>query len=369
MNVRAFPCPCGSGRLIGPADLVYGDPCYAYEAEARAGRVTAWRAARAAARHASTRVYDKRWGLDLTPTDVCPDHPDPARRMTFYTGVGHPYHLGESPVPLFVAATTLSRYQRRGDAFPARWNYRAPWAGDSGAYAALMLRADPSGHPWFAHPDEYGAMWVRLVDDVGATSPYGSGPDFVGIQDWPCEAQCLARTGGTVREHQRATLDNYLYLSREFPMVPWLRTLQGWAPHEYVTHAGMYADAGVDLAGHPVGVGSVCRRGSQHGVAAVIRALAPLGARLHGFGVSMNALRLVGDLLASADSQAWSSTARAERILLPGCEHLSRPDAVTGVRVATDCRNCFRYALVYREEVLQALRDGAVAREATPTLF
>ncbi|NIL64719.1 DUF7221 family queuine tRNA-ribosyltransferase-like protein [Salinispora arenicola] len=126
------------------------------------------------------------WG-PVTPWTVSEFHSDAARRATFYLGVGHPHWLNESPVPLFLSATTLSRYRRRGGDFPVRMN-GGPWAGDSGdsgADAALILRADPEGHPWFAHPDEYGAMWTRFQEDVGP-------PDVVGIQDWPCEPQRLA---------------------------------------------------------------------------------------------------------------------------------------------------------------------------------
>jgi hypothetical protein len=229
-----------------------------------------------------------------------------------------------------------------------------PWAGDSGAYAALVLRANPDGHPWFAHPDEYGAAWVRLIEDIGP-------PDFVGIQDWPCEPQCLRRTGSTVREHQQATLGSYLYLVEQFPSMAWLPTLQGWHPWEYVEHYRMYQAAGVDLVGARVGVGSLCRRGSQRAVARVLGTLAPLGMRMHAFGVSIDALRLAGHLLASADSQAWSATARRERLRLPECTHLSRPDPATGRRTPTDCRNCLRYALRYREEIMAALRSAAGA--------
>ncbi len=300
---------------------------------------------------------------EITPWRTAEFHPDAARRTTFYTGVGHPHHLNESPIPLFLSAPTLARYASRGEDFPARFG-GVPWAGDSGAYAALMLRANPAGHPWFAHPDEYGSMWARLISDIGETSGYGTGPDFVGIQDWPCEEQCLRRSSSTVREHQEATLRNYLYLAEEFPFVPWLRTLQGWHPAEYVEHYRMYLAAGVEMTGQRVGIGSVCRRGSQDGVAAVLRTLAPLGMRMHGFGVSINALRIAGHLLASSDSQAWSATARHEHIRLPGCTHMSRPDPVTGARVPTDCRNCFRFAVRYREEVMDALRQSAAHAEA-----
>ncbi|MFK3984507.1 hypothetical protein ACI2K4_29550 [Micromonospora sp. NPDC050397] len=294
--------------------------------------------------------WDTPWG-PVTPWTISEFHPDAARRTVFYLGVGHPNRLNESPVPLFISATTLARYRRRGDDFPVRMN-EAPWAGDSGAYAALILRADPDGHPWFLHPEEYGAMWTRFQEDVGP-------PDIVGIQDWPCEPQCLRRTGATVRQHQEATLTNYLYLAEEFPHIPWLPTLQGWHRWEYIEHYRMYQAAGIDLRGMRVGVGSLCRRGSQRDVARVLGTLAPLGMRMHGFGVSINALRLVGPLLASSDSQAWSATARHENIRLPGCTHLSRPDPLTGHRAPTDCRNCFRYALSYREEVMDALRYAA----------
>ncbi len=80
--------------------------------------------------------------------------------------------------------------------------------------------------------------------------------------------------------------------------------------------------------------------------------------RMHGFGVSVNGLRLAGHLLASSDSQAWSTTARLEGLRLPGCTHTRRPDAA-GVRRPSDCRNCFRYALAYREEVIAALTQPA----------
>ncbi|NIL64720.1 hypothetical protein HCB39_26250 [Salinispora arenicola] len=83
--------------------------------------------------------------------------------------------------------------------------------------------------------------------------------------------------------------------------------------------------------------------------------------------MSINALRLVGPLLAISDSQAWSATARRERIRLPGCTHLSRPDPLTGCRVPTDCRNCFRYALAYREELMDALPRRTALRHAVHT--
>lgn len=368
MNTRTMLCRCGSGRLVGPADLVFADPCYAYEAEERAARVQAWREREQA--RGVVKDRSERWNLDITPWIRGGNDPDPARRMTYYTGVGHPNHLRTSPVPLFISATTLVRYPARpfgqGDSHPVQ-TFGVPWAGDSGAYAALMLGTDRSGHPWSESPDVYGSMWVRFVEHVSHGSEHLF-PDFIGIQDWPCEARVRARTGMTVRQHQELTLESYLFLAAEFPFLPWLRTLQGQHPRDYVEHLRMYEAAGVEMAGHKVGIGSICRQGSQRVVAAILGTLAPYGMRMHGFGASINALRLAGHLLDSSDSQAWSSTARSEQLTFAGCEHLSRPDPVTGAQRTTDCRNCFRYALAYREEVMDALREcDRVRRGGLPT--
>lgn len=62
--------------------------------------------------------WETAWG-SITPWTVSEFHPDPARRMVFYLGVGHPHHLNDAPVPLFLSATTLARYRRRGEQFLA----------------------------------------------------------------------------------------------------------------------------------------------------------------------------------------------------------------------------------------------------------
>ncbi|MGW5456614.1 deazapurine DNA modification protein DpdA family protein [Nocardia sp. NPDC003979] len=142
-----------------------------------------------------------------------------------------------------------------------------------------------------------------------------------------------------------------------------------WVPivrRKYVDHYRMYLETGVTMTGETVGVGSVCRRGSQYAVAEVIATLAPLGMRLHGFGLSLGALRLVGHLVSSSDTQAWSYTARRQHIRLPGCTHTTRPDPITGASTPTDCRNCFKWARAYRERALDAVRHAARTAAASP---
>lgn len=148
---------------------------------------------------ASIERCDTAWG-PVTPWTTSADHLDPARRMLFFLGIGQPSLMTASPVPVFVSAKRLAQYRSRGEKFPVK-SIQAPYAGDSGAYSAIMLTADPRGHPWWAHPDEYGALWTRLIEDIGP-------PLFVGIQDVPCEPGCLRFTGLTTSQHQQATTGN-----------------------------------------------------------------------------------------------------------------------------------------------------------------
>jgi|WetSurMetagenome_2_1015567.scaffolds.fasta_scaffold105255_2 hypothetical protein len=262
--------------------------------------------------------------------------------IKFYTGAHHPNWLNTSPVPLFLSATTLAKYRTTGNRWPIRGTSGASWAGDSGAYAALMLAVDSDGHPWSADYERFGGMWLRFADEIGRH------PDFIAIQDWPCEPAVRARTGMTVTNHQELTTSSYLQLAEDFPWLPWMPVLQGWTVDDYLRHVEEYQSAGVDLAEcRRVGVGSVCRRGGQHGVASIIRALAAMGLRLHGFGVSINALRVCGHLLTSSDSQAWSANARRDRIRIQGCTHPG------------DCRNCSTWARKYAEMTMDVCKASA----------
>lgn len=132
-------------------------------------------------------------------------------------------------------------------------------------------------------------------------------------QDYMCEPFIIEKTGLSVSEHQRLTIERYDALLAEDTGVYILPVLQGFAPEDYVAHIRMY---GKRLKmGMWVGVGSVCKRnGDPQSVAAVL--LAIKGERpdllLHGFGLKTTALAhpLVRSLLETADSMAWSFHAR-----------------------------------------------------------
>lgn len=285
----------------------------------------------------------------------------PAPALTYYLG-SRPNWLSDSTlvdwdVPLFVSATTLARYKTRGDAFPARRSFR--WALDSGAFTALTS-TNPDAHPWHLDASLYGGLVTRLMEDCGQ-------PDFVAPQDWPCEPIVRERTGLTVRDHIELTVDNYFELVEQFPFVPWIPVLQGWDPADYEYCAALYEARGVDLAAEPrVGIGSICRRGDVPEIVALVEMFAARGYKLHGFGIKASALPIIGHLLASADSYAWSENARKNNHLLDGCDHRTRDCArncTTECREhQTDCRNCPRFAQHWRRRVL-ARMTGAPTRE------
>jgi hypothetical protein len=290
------------------------------------------------------RACDPRtgWPTPRTHWTASPDHEDPARRLTFYLGAPSPRWGEESPVPVFISARQLARYRRRGDDFP---HMGCHWALDSGGFTELRDHGT-----WRMHPDEYGGMVTRFMDEAGAP------PAWCAPRDWMCEpaiihggtvaGQRYAGTGLSVRVHQELTVENLLYLREQFYFVNWIPVLQGWQLDDYLAHAEMYAAAGVDLATeHRVGLGSVCRRASTAEIQAIVSTFHARGYRLHGFGVKVTGLRRIGHMLASADSMAWSMQARRQRIRLPNCAH------------AGPCSYCLTCALHWREDVLDTLRE------------
>lgn len=133
-------------------------------------------------------------------------------------------------------------------------------------------------------------------------------------QDWMCEPWILQKTGMTVTDHQRLTVERFDDLrdvvAGEAYVLP---VLQGYAVADYVRHVDAYGDR---LAlGQWVGVGSVCKRNSSmreiEMILASIRRERP-DLLLHGFGLKVTALQsaAVRDDLHSSDSMAWSYNAR-----------------------------------------------------------
>lgn len=177
------------------------------------------------------------------------------------------------------------------------------WIMDSGAFTEI------STHGRYRHSvAEYAAQIRRWA---------GNGRLLAAVsQDWMCEPWIVAKTGLSVLEHQRLTIERYDALCLEDTAgVYVLPVLQGYAPSDYVRHLEIYGSR-LGL-GAWVGVGSICKRNaSPRAVEAVLLAIhdARPDLRLHGFGLKATALRsaLVFDLLHTADSMAWSYHARKQ---------------------------------------------------------
>jgi hypothetical protein len=186
------------------------------------------------------------------------------------------------------------------------------WIMDSGAFTTLFLNGR-----YLDSPEAYAArVWHHRNDGELLAAV---------TQDFMCETHMLAKTGLTIAEHQRLTIERYDRILAELRRLenhyaPWqqrapllMPVLQGYTPEEYVSHVRDYG--GRLTPGMWVGVGSVCKRNSQPeqvlAILSAIHAERP-DLLLHGFGLKITALEFPGvaEELFSSDSMAWSLAAR-----------------------------------------------------------
>lgn len=225
--------------------------------------------------------------------------------MKFYLGTDEPNWLWSEPVkhPLFVSRRRLQRYKNYKPAL-------VPWALDSGGFTELNMYGK-----WLTTPYQYVALVQRYVNEIGNLQ-------WAAPMDWMCEPFVLRKTGKTVREHQQLTIDNYLTLKTLSPTLPIIPVLQGWQPDDYLRHVEMYDHHGIDLTKAPVvGMGTFCRRANLQSIQNLVHRLWEDGLKMHGFGVKKDGLPTIGQYLQSADSLAWSLTARYAKTRLCGQHH------------------------------------------------
>lgn len=211
--------------------------------------------------------------------------------VRFFVGLHHPSdakHFDSA----FISVNTL-----RGRKSPF---VVGDWIMDSGAFTTI---AKHGGYP--DPVSEYAAQIRRWKDNGNMLAAVA--------QDYMCEPHMIVRTGLSVAEHQRLTIERYDALLAEDVGVYIMPVLQGYAPDDYVSHIRQYGER---LAhGAWVGVGSVCKRnGRPDAIEQVLSAIRAERSdlRLHGFGLKATALGsgAVRDVLYSADSMAWSYAAR-----------------------------------------------------------
>jgi len=221
-------------------------------------------------------------------------------RVSFFLGAHRPHWLGLSPHSLFVSHNTLKNRK----SFPRAV---APWALDSGAFTEISQHG---------HHRMTAAAYARRVElyqrEIGLLA-------FASQQDWMCEPVVLAKTGLSIEEHQRRTIDNYLELCSIAPSVPWMPVLQGWCGGDHLEHVEQYARRGIDLRKcERVGVGSICRRqGTIRAGLILLDVALTAGIRVHAFGLKANGL-VESNLarMVSCDSMAWSTHERKKHAAL-----------------------------------------------------
>lgn len=213
--------------------------------------------------------------------------------MMFFVGLHQP-----SDAKRFARAfVSVNRLRSRRKAVGA-----TEWIMDSGAFTEI------STHGRYRHSvAEYAAEINRWAPDPRLLAAVS--------QDYMCEPFIIEKTGLSVDEHQRLTIERYdelLTLVRGVYVMP---VLQGYTASDYIRHLTMY---GTRLAhGAWVGVGSVCKRNASplsiERILAAIKHLRP-DLRLHGFGLKTTALAsgTIREMLHSADSMAWSFAARRQ---------------------------------------------------------
>jgi len=207
------------------------------------------------------------------------------RRHRFYAGVSA-LTMAADLSRVVISFNTL---RRRVSDFRVR-----RWILDSGAFTEITRFGDHR-----SDAEEY----ARAVERWGRCGTM----EAAVIQDWPCEPFALKRSGLSIDEHIRRTVDSFRSLRHLVTGRYLMPVIQGWEAGDYLRCLRLY---GGDLAeGAWVGVGSVCRRNgnpqSLIDIVSLINAERP-DLRLHLFGVKLTAAAAVRDRIESCDSAAWS---------------------------------------------------------------
>ena len=247
--------------------------------------------------------------------------------IRFYLGIHNAAWIGKTDVPLFISMSQLWRRKKR---FPMNRNV----AIDSGGFSELRLNGT-----WTKTASEY----LRKLENLNELGLYY---EWAAPQDWMVEPFMLERTGLTVEEHQKRTVDNYVELRAHNPRI--IPVLQGWTLDQYFDHFESYEAAGVCLRDEPlVGVGSVCRRQGTDEIERIMRSLHAKDLKLHGFGVKTRGLERYAECLESVDSLAWSLAARHSSKRCEPCKVRKNPPK--------NCANCLAWGIDWRASILRRI--------------
>jgi len=246
--------------------------------------------------------------------------------MKFYLGTHVLNHLEKTDVPLFISRRAFDKRKSSLDAL-------GEWALDSGGFTELNMYGK-----WTLTAREY----IERLNHIDLTP----GLLWTAQQDWMCEPFVIEKTGLTVKEHQKRTVNNFLELRKLETDVPIIPVLQGYTLEEYKDCFEMFESKGVDLRNEKlVGLGSVCRRQNSSDIERIVNCFHAKDLKLHGFGVKINGLKRYGEMLESSDSLAWSFGYRRSQA------HCS----IHQEHHTKNCANCLNGALEWREKIMGVL--------------
>lgn len=155
------------------------------------------------------------------------------------------------------------------------------------------------------------ANYLNLVEHVQ--------PDWWATMDYPCEPHI--RYGGypsgvmPIEAKLRLTVENTAYLA-ESGIGGFVPVIQGWEIADYLHCVDLLERA--NLLRPVMGVGSICRRGSQANVVAILRALRARlpDVRFHAFGAKLATCTYANgealNYLHSLDTAAWQYKRQAD---------------------------------------------------------
>lgn len=137
--------------------------------------------------------------------------------MNFFIGLDNPAHAW----PFKRAMLSVNAMRRRKSGFRVN-----EWILDSGAFTEI------STHGRYRHGvEEYAQQVIRWSSEGELLAAVA--------QDYMCEEFILERTGLSILDHQRLTIERYRQLIA-LVGVPVLPVLQGYEPGDYVDHLEQY---------------------------------------------------------------------------------------------------------------------------------
>ena len=182
-----------------------------------------------------------------------------------YLGTHVLSHIDKTELPLFVSFRQLRKRKKK------KFTRQEPIFIDSGGFSELSLYGE-----WTISPQEY-IEGLNRIQELGLTIGWAA------PQDYMCEDIMLEKTGLSIEEHQKLTVENVTLL-RSMTDIHIIPVLQGQTIEDYYSHFEMYEARGFNLRDESVvGLGSICRRQGTNEIFKIIKSLYHKGLNIHGF--------------------------------------------------------------------------------------